>query len=287
MVSNVGFPGQQASVYNSLRSEKAKIMDYYELLQISPNADSDTIHRVYRFLASRFHPDNQQSGNAAMFGQLKMAYDALSNPSRRAEYDSARQGQARQPLSATVDFMDDLEGELNRRLAVLAVVYHRRRTSPNMPEVTLAELEERLGFPRDYLDFTNWYLQRKGYISKTDDAKYALTADGVDFVEAERAKVPTLHKLLTSASESSTGAGSQGTSITETNVLDAMNSKGGAATTPKMVHPATKELMTDRREGDGPDRRIGLPDTRIIKVERRSYVKDRRTPLPTDRRKIN
>jgi len=29
-----------------------KNQDYYEFLQISPNADSDTIHRVYRFLAA-------------------------------------------------------------------------------------------------------------------------------------------------------------------------------------------------------------------------------------------
>jgi curved DNA-binding protein len=34
------------------------MVDYYEFLQISPNADVDTIHRVYRFLAARFHPDN-------------------------------------------------------------------------------------------------------------------------------------------------------------------------------------------------------------------------------------
>ena len=30
--------------------------DYYEFLQISPNAEFDTIHRVHRFLALRFHP---------------------------------------------------------------------------------------------------------------------------------------------------------------------------------------------------------------------------------------
>jgi curved DNA-binding protein CbpA len=36
----------------------AEAVDYYEFLQISPNADADTIHRVYRFLAARLHPDN-------------------------------------------------------------------------------------------------------------------------------------------------------------------------------------------------------------------------------------
>ena len=32
-------------------------VDYYELLQLSPNADDETIHRVFRHLAKRLHPD--------------------------------------------------------------------------------------------------------------------------------------------------------------------------------------------------------------------------------------
>ena len=39
-----------------------RLPDYYETLQISPNADPDTIHRVYRLLAQRFHPDTQETG---------------------------------------------------------------------------------------------------------------------------------------------------------------------------------------------------------------------------------
>ena len=41
--------------------------DYYEFLQISKNAEPDTIHRVYRFLAARFHPDNPESGDEEKF----------------------------------------------------------------------------------------------------------------------------------------------------------------------------------------------------------------------------
>ena len=37
--------------------------DYYEFLQISPNAEPETIHRVYRFLAGRYHPDNPDTGD--------------------------------------------------------------------------------------------------------------------------------------------------------------------------------------------------------------------------------
>src|SRR5262249_36748716 len=64
--------------------------DYYEVLQISPNADPDTIHRVYRLLAQRFHPDNQATGDADRFRLLSDAYHVLGDPERRARYDVQR-----------------------------------------------------------------------------------------------------------------------------------------------------------------------------------------------------
>ena len=102
------------------------------------------------------------------------------------------------PLSSSVDFMDQFEGELNRRLAVLAVLYFRRRNCPQAPEVSLPEVEKQMGFPRDYLDFTMWYLQKKGYITRADNSDFTLTADGVDFVENQRVNIPVLNKMLTS-----------------------------------------------------------------------------------------
>jgi curved DNA-binding protein len=180
-----------------------KKLDYYEFLQISPNADPDTIHRVYRFLASRFHPDNPTTGDPEKFFQLKSAYDVLSDPAQRLEYDASYQREMPEttPLSTTVDFMDRMEGELNRRLAVLAVLYYRRRNNPYAPEVGLAEIEKQMGFPRDYLDFTTWYLLKKGYITRADNSDFTLTAEGVDFVETQRIHIPVLNKMLTTGTE--------------------------------------------------------------------------------------
>jgi curved DNA-binding protein CbpA len=182
------------------------VPDYYELLQISTNAEPETIHRVYRFLAARFHPDNAETGDASQFFVLKQAYDVLSDPERRAKYDASFQTDVppAPPLSSSIDFMDNIEGELNRRLAVLAVLYIRRRTNPANPEVSLTEVEVRMGFPRDYLEFTTWYLQKKGYITRADNSAFTLTAEGVDFVETQRANIPVLSKLLTSSAGPST-----------------------------------------------------------------------------------
>ena len=177
--------------------------DYYELLEISPQASQDTIHRVYRFMAARYHPDIQGTGNLEKFTQLSSAYKVLSDPNRRAEYDAqraTRRPAIRNPMSTTVDFMDQADGDLNRRLAVLAILYYRRRMYPNSPEVSLPEIEDRMGFPRDYLDFTTWYLAKKRYITRADNSDFTLTVEGVDFIEAQRATIPLLDKLLTNGS---------------------------------------------------------------------------------------
>ena len=92
--------------------------------------------------------------------------------------------------------MDGVEGELNRRLAVLAVLYGKCRSNSNDSRVALSELEAQMAFPREYLDFTTWYLRSKKYISKEDNSDFALTVSGVDFIEENYAKIPLLGKML-------------------------------------------------------------------------------------------
>ncbi|MGI9042989.1 MAG: DnaJ domain-containing protein, partial [Gemmatimonadaceae bacterium] len=52
---------------------ETKLADYYEILQVSPRADRETVERVFRHLANRYHPDNKDSGNTEMFTQLTEA----------------------------------------------------------------------------------------------------------------------------------------------------------------------------------------------------------------------
>jgi curved DNA-binding protein len=172
--------------------------DYYEFLQISPNAESETIHRVYRFLAGRYHPDNPDTGDPESFLKLNDAFHVLSDPQRRKEYDEIRRGKpvGQLPEFESVDFMDGIEGETNRRLAVLAVLYRRCRTNVADPRVALPILEKLMGFPREYLDFTTWYLRTKRYINREDNSDFSLTVLGVDYVESNYSTLPVLRKLL-------------------------------------------------------------------------------------------
>ena len=66
-------------------------IDYYELLQLSSTADTDTIERVFRHLAKKFHPDNKESGDSDRFRLILEAHRTLSDPEKRAGYDAKYQ----------------------------------------------------------------------------------------------------------------------------------------------------------------------------------------------------
>ena len=65
--------------------------DYYHVLQITPNATFDQVHKAYRVLAMQYHPDrNSAPGAGSAMAAINEAYAVLSDPSRRREYDRNR-----------------------------------------------------------------------------------------------------------------------------------------------------------------------------------------------------
>jgi len=159
--------------------------DYYEVLQLSPNADAETIHRVFRILAQRYHPDNQETGDAAFFRLMMEAYRVLSDAEARASYDAGHQANRR--LRWRIFDHDKAsqgpEMERLKRKSILTALYTKHMNLPQQPGLTLSELEELLGVPREHLEFPIWYLREQGQISRTDNGRFSLTVKGVDQAE--------------------------------------------------------------------------------------------------------
>ena len=160
--------------------------DYYEILQISPNAELETVHRVYRLIAQRVHPDNGETGNATQFRLLSEAYQTISDPEQRARYDviHAQRRQERWRLVASNDRAEnDFEAEQLVRLTVLEVLYMRRRIEPDSPTMSPLDLETLIGRAREQLQFTIWYLTQKKYVTRSDNSALVITAEGVEYLE--------------------------------------------------------------------------------------------------------
>jgi curved DNA-binding protein CbpA len=154
-------------------------------------------------MAARFHPDNPSTGSLERFLLLREAYQTLSDPTLRADYDTSRPTwqTETQPIFWQRSFVDGIEGENNRRLGVLSLLYQRRRVNESKPGISVMELERRMAFPREYLNFTLWYLRQKGYVAvQQDNSDYALTSTGVDFVESGSNTNKVIRELLTAGS---------------------------------------------------------------------------------------
>ncbi|MCG7422823.1 DnaJ domain-containing protein, partial [Micrococcus sp. ACRRV] len=66
--------------------------DFYQVLGVSKDASESDIKKAYRTLARKHHPD-QNPGDAAAeqrFKEISEAYDVLSDPKDRQEYDAIR-----------------------------------------------------------------------------------------------------------------------------------------------------------------------------------------------------
>lgn len=93
-------------------------MDFYVLLGVAPDASPADIKRAYTRLARRYHPGINPGDRAAeaMFRRVSEAYETLSDPLRRRQYDSAggRPGAAAAPspfVFAEFDFSSPRHGQ--------------------------------------------------------------------------------------------------------------------------------------------------------------------------------
>ena len=166
--------------------DEKKGVDYYDVLQVSTSAEPETINRVFRMLAQRFHPDNQTTGNEDRFRVILEAYNVLSNPEKRAQYDVAHEQQRkdRWRLVATgAQVENDFEMEQLARLSVLEILYTKRRLEQNQASIYLMDLEKLIGRPREHLEFTIWYLVQKRFIQYDDNSRLILTVEGAEYLE--------------------------------------------------------------------------------------------------------
>jgi curved DNA-binding protein len=160
-------------------------VDYYEDLQVSSNADMETIERIYRLFAKRYHPDNSISGDTEKFNIIAEAYHLLSDPEKRAAYDAKYEEEKTRQYKtlSNTSSSEGFETDQKIRHQILSILYIERRRETIESGVGLWRLEKLLGWPEKILEFHIWYLKEKGWIQLTETGGYSITASGVDVVE--------------------------------------------------------------------------------------------------------
>jgi len=178
--------------------EASKFIDYYEILEISPNANSGTIERVFRYLAQRYHPDNPDTGDRPSFDVIKEAFDTLRDPIKRVQYDIEHKDHSSLRWKLTEEARDrkGIERDVDIQNKLLSILYVKRRQNIKDPGIGNLELERLLGCPAEHLEFHLWYLKEKGWIGRAESGMFVITAEGVDHANSEHHR-KTTNKLLT------------------------------------------------------------------------------------------
>jgi curved DNA-binding protein CbpA len=177
--------------------EASTFTDYYEVLQLSPNADSETIDRIFRYLAQRYHPDNQDTGDRLRFDAILQAHNTLKDPVKRAQYDIQHKDHSGVLWKLAEEAGDGkgIEGDGDVQHKLMSILYVKRRQDANNPGVGSVELEHLLGCPTKHLEFHLWYLKEKGWIRRLENGLLAITVEGVDRANSEHRE--TTSKFLT------------------------------------------------------------------------------------------
>ena len=178
------------------QKSEPEFVDYYETLQVNPNATDDTISRVFRIMAQRHHPDNTDTGDVEMFRLVTEAYRILSDPIKRAAYDLRRDSaiSMRWKLFETAEESVGVEAERSKRHGILGLLYNRRLAEPRKPGMTIRSVEQLLHIPMEHLDNPIWYLVQKRWVTQGDGGSLELTIQGVD--EYENSETEKIREML-------------------------------------------------------------------------------------------
>lgn len=175
-----------------------KFQDHYKVLEIDAKSDLETIHQVYGKLAQKYHPRNAQTGDQTKFDAVNLAYEVLSDPGLRAEFDKLKGGgeEKAEFNFSGLDFFAALGHETALRAALLCLLYDRRRLKPFTPGVSMRRVENMLETTAEGLNFALWYLKQRNLVTSDDKSNLLITVEGMDYLESNPPTPETVMPLI-------------------------------------------------------------------------------------------
>ena len=147
-----------------------KFQDHYAVLEIDYKSDAGMIQHSYTKLAQKYHRDNTETGDEEKFAAVNLAYEVLSDPALKADFDKIKginqEGAA--VIFSGVGFFGALAREASLRAAIMCVLYDRRRLRPFTPSLSMRILEGMMEASTEELSFALWYLKQRSFATDDD-----------------------------------------------------------------------------------------------------------------------
>ena len=169
-------------------SSAGKFQDHYDVLGIDPKASLAAIEQAYIELSEKFHSDNLETGDTDKYDAVVLAHEVLADVLLRREFDKIKGvgAEAVAPKFSGPSFFDSLGRESGLRMALLCVLYDRRRTKPFTPSLSLRHIEGIIEATTEELNFAIWYLKQRILASMDDKSTLQITVEGMDLIETNR-----------------------------------------------------------------------------------------------------
>jgi len=163
-----------------------KFQDHYDVLGIDPKFDSETLQSAYAELARKFHPNNPDTGDQEAFDAVNAAYEVLSDPAQRLAFDNLKGvGEDTScPQFSGTEFFESLGSDAGLRVALLCILYERRKKKPLKPGLPMRYVEAMLNADLDELFFVLWYAKQRGWVSSDDKSNLLITVQGMDYLDS-------------------------------------------------------------------------------------------------------
>ncbi len=179
--------------------ENGRLVNYYDFLMISSNADLKMLEAAVRVMLARYNPKNPETGDEQSFELVKRAYLTLSDPHHRATYDK---GLTEQSLNGPRDVSDSItldvvQTEKKKRQGVIALLYQRMMANSHDPGMSTPQIEDVLGLEHEDMQFAYWVLREQGLIVRTTNGNFSISVQGV--LWAEDGGLPQLADALAAA----------------------------------------------------------------------------------------
>ena len=201
----------------------AEFTDLYEILQVSPNAEKDTIKRVHQMLSLKYQLAAPENNAVAYFAKLQEAAATLLDSQTRAAYDLSRQlasppvqadapaampapavvspskvGDLPVPVEAAAEapveagalnlgrFREglDIKEQKRVRAGLVEICYQQRILKPRVPALSMKQLEDGMALTVHDLEGPLWYLKETDLIRVSDAGNYAISVRGMNAIEA-------------------------------------------------------------------------------------------------------